>query len=76
MADSATYMNSHSSQSSRQDHNDICYRVIIRTVSKGYVPVSDVIEEVDLVLIQHQACCDGVYRSVAPSFVEEAAVLV
>jgi hypothetical protein len=38
--------------------------------------VSDIIEEVDLVLLQHKASSNGVNRSIAPTLVEETAILV
>ena len=41
-----------------------------------HVVVSDVIEEVNLFLLQHQTSSDGVYRSVAPSLIEKAAIAV
>ena len=45
-------------------------------VCEGDVVVSDVVEEVDFVLGQHQRCGDRVNRSVPPSLVKEAAFLV
>lgn len=45
-------------------------------VGEGDVVVGDVVEEVELVLLQHQAGGDGVHGRVAPTLVEEAAVLV
>jgi hypothetical protein len=47
-----------------------------RTMRKGDVIVSDVVEEMDLFLGQHQACCNGVDRRVTPPLVEEAAILI
>lgn len=46
------------------------------TVRKWNMVVSNVVEEVDLFLLQHQARGDGVNRRIAPSFVEETAILV
>lgn len=47
-----------------------------RAVGEGDVVVGDVVEEVDLVLLEHQAGGDGVHGRVAPALVEEAAVAV
>lgn len=45
-------------------------------VVEGDVVVAHVVEEVDLVLLQEQGCCDGVDGRVTPSLVEEAAGVV
>jgi hypothetical protein len=45
-------------------------------VGEGNVVICDVVEEVNLLLRQHDACGDRVHRRIAPAFVEEAAVLV
>lgn len=45
-------------------------------VSKGDVPVGNVVEELNLALVEHQASSNGVHGSISPSLVEEAAVLV
>lgn len=47
-----------------------------RAVGEGNVVVGDVIEEMEFILLQHQAGGDGVNRCIAPALVEEAAVLV
>ena len=43
---------------------------------KRDMPVSNVFEEVDLILLQHQGGSDGMNRSIAPALVEETAFLV
>lgn len=40
------------------------------------VVVSNIIEEVDLILLQHQSSGDGMNRSITPSLVEETTILV
>ena len=45
-------------------------------MGEGDVVVCDVVEEVDLILLQHQRRGDGVDWSIAPSLVEETAILV
>ena len=45
-------------------------------VREGDVVVRNVVEEVDLLLVQHDARRDGVHGRVAPALVEEAAVAV
>ena len=47
-----------------------------RAVGEGHMVVSDIIEEVDLVLLQHKTSSNGVNRSIAPTLVEETAILV
>lgn len=47
-----------------------------RAVRKGHVPVGNVVEEVDVALVEHQAGRDGVHGGVAPALIEEATVLV
>ncbi len=47
-----------------------------RAVGEGHVVVGDVVEEVDLLLVQHQGRRDRVHGRVAPPLVEEAAVAV
>lgn len=47
-----------------------------RAMREGYVVIGNVVEEVNLLLGQHQRRSDGMHRSIAPSFIEEAAVLV
>lgn len=52
-------------------------RLLIRwTVREGNVVVSNLIPELDLFLLQQQSGGDGVDGCVAPSFIEEATVLV
>jgi hypothetical protein len=50
--------------------------LVCRAVGKWNMPVGDLVEEVDFILLQHQGCCYRVDGSVAPSFVEEAAILI
>lgn len=50
--------------------------LICRAVCEWYVVVGDLVEEVDLVLPQCDCGGDGMDRCVAPSLVEESAVLV
>lgn len=45
-------------------------------VGEGNVVVSNVVEEVKLILVEHQASGDGVDRSITPALVEEATVSV
>ena len=47
-----------------------------RAVSEGNVVVSNVVEEVNLIPVQSQACADRMDRGVAPSFIEEPAITV
>ena len=46
------------------------------TVREGHVPVADVVEEVDLVAVEQQACPDRVHGRVSPPLIEEPAVFV
>ena len=41
------------------------------TMSEGNVIVSNVIKEMNLVLLEHESCGNGVNGSVTPSFIEE-----
>ena len=43
---------------------------------EGNMPVANVLEEMNLVPVEEEACCNRMYRGVAPSFVKEAAILV
>lgn len=43
---------------------------------KGDVIVRNVVKEVNFALVEQQAGCNGVYRRIAPTLVEEAAILV
>lgn len=45
-------------------------------VCEGDMPVSNVIEEVDFALVEHEACGNGVDWRISPALVEEATVLV
>jgi len=45
-------------------------------VSEGHVVVGNIVEEVDLVLLEHQTGGDGVHGCVTPALVEEATVLI
>ena len=45
-------------------------------VGEGDVVVGNVIEEVDFLLLECQAGCDGVDGGISPALVEETAVLV
>lgn len=47
-----------------------------RAVCKWNVVVSNVVEEVDLFLLQHETRGNRVNRRIAPSLVEEPAILV
>lgn len=47
-----------------------------RAVREGDMIVGDILKEVDFLLFQQQACGDGVHRGVAPTLVEETAILV
>ena len=38
---------------------------------KRNVVIGDVVEEVDFILLEHQAGCNGMNRSIAPPLVEE-----
>ncbi len=46
------------------------------TMCEGDMVVGDVVEEVDFVLLQHQAGCDRVHRGITPSLVEEATSMI
>jgi hypothetical protein len=50
--------------------------VASRAMGEGNVIVCDIVEEVDLVLFQHQGCGDGVNGGIAPALIEESAVTV
>jgi hypothetical protein len=45
-------------------------------VGEGYVVIGDVVEEVDLVLLEHQGCSNRVDGGIAPALVEETAIVV
>lgn len=47
-----------------------------RAVREGDMPVSNVVEELDFALVEHEACRDGVDRRISPALVEETTVLV
>ena len=40
------------------------------------VPVGNIVEEMDLLLVVHEPCRDGVYWGITPSLVEEATILI
>ena len=50
--------------------------IACRAVGEGDMVIANLIEEMNLFLLQGQGGGDGVDRSIAPSFVEEAAILV
>lgn len=45
-------------------------------VCEGDMPVSNVVEEVDFTLVEHEPCSNGVDRRISPTLVEETTVLV
>lgn len=45
-------------------------------VCKGHMPVSNVVEELDFALVEHEACRNGVDGCISPALVEETTVLV
>jgi len=45
-------------------------------VGEGDVVVGNVVEEVDLLLLEREAGCDGMHGCVSPALIEETAVLV
>ena len=45
-------------------------------VSKGYVVVCNVVEEMNFFLLQHESGGDGVHWSITPSLVEETTIAV
>lgn len=45
-----------------------------RAVCKGNMVVSDVVEEMDFVLVEEETGGNGVNRSIAPTFIEETAI--
>lgn len=47
-----------------------------RAMREGDVVVGNVVEEMDLVLLQHKGGSDGVHGSIAPSLIEKSTVLV
>lgn len=50
--------------------------VASRAMCEGNVIVCNIVEEMDLILFEHQPCCNGVHRSVAPALIEESAIAV
>lgn len=47
-----------------------------RTVREWHVIVRDIVEEMDILLVQHQPSRDRVYGCVSPSFIKETTILV
>jgi hypothetical protein len=47
-----------------------------RAMRERHVVVGDVVEEVELILVQHQSSSDGVHGRIAPAFIEEATGLI
>jgi len=47
-----------------------------RTMCEGHMVVGDVVEEVNLVLRQHDRCGNGVHRRITPALIEETTILV
>ena len=54
----------------------LAHLTVGRTMRIWRMPVADLIEEVDLVLVKHQACCNRVDRCVSPSLIKESSVLI
>ena len=50
--------------------------LIRRTVREGYVPVTDVLEEMDLIFIEKQTRGNRMNWGIAPSLIEESSILV
>ena len=50
--------------------------VPLRTVLEGLVPVSDITEEVDLILVCEESSSDAVDGGITPSFVVKATLVV
>ncbi len=46
------------------------------TMRERHMIISDVVEEVDLLLLEEQASSDRVYGGVTPALVEEATIVV
>lgn len=47
-----------------------------RAVDEWNMAVSDLIEEVDFLLFEHESSSDGMDRRITPSFIEESSILV
>lgn len=47
-----------------------------RAMCEGDMPVGNVVEEVNLALVEHEACRNGVDRRISPALVEETTILV
>jgi hypothetical protein len=45
-------------------------------MGEGYVVIGDLVEEVDLLLLEHGGRSNGVDGRIAPSLVEEATILI
>lgn len=45
-------------------------------VSKGHMPVGNVVEELDLVLVEQQTGRNGVHRGITPALIKETAITV
>lgn len=54
----------------------VAHGIVIGTVREGYMPVPDVVEEMDFVFVQHQAGSNRMNGRVSPPLVEKAAILV
>jgi hypothetical protein len=50
--------------------------LITRAMGEGYVVIGDLVEEVDLLLLEHGGRSNGVDGRIAPSLVEEATILI
>lgn len=50
--------------------------LIARAMGEGYVVVGDLVEEVNLLLLEHGGRSNGVDGRIAPSLIEEATILV
>lgn len=50
--------------------------LIARAMGERYVVVGDLVEEVNLLLLEHSGCGDGVDGCIAPSLIEKATILV
>lgn len=45
-------------------------------VSKRNMIIGNIVEEMDLILLKHESCSNGVNRSVTPSFIEESPITI
>ena len=47
-----------------------------RTMGEWHMVVSNIVKEMNLILVQEKACCNGMDWRIAPSLIEESAIFV